>query len=67
MNVYSCRIRVLKTGYLLGEDDAEIEIWVLAKTPKQAIEKANHYRKAGSYKKTIEVLDATLEGTIDRQ
>lgn len=65
MNIYSCRIKVLKTGYLPETAEDEIEILVLAKGPKQAVEKSKHYRKVGTYKKTIEVLDATLEGTID--
>ena len=65
MNVYSCRIRVFRTHCHPGLEKEEVEIWVLAKGPKQAVEKAEHYRKTGEYKKTIEVLDATLEGTID--
>ena len=66
MNVYSCKIKVLMTGCLAWANEKEITIWVLAKNPKQALEKASHYRKTGEYKKVTEVLDATLEGTIDK-
>ena len=65
MRIYECEIKYEITG-CFGDENKK-SIWVKAKNIKEAIEKASHYRETGEVKKVIEVIDAKLQGTIDKE
>lgn len=65
MRTYNCHILYERTG-CCGDTDTK-DIIVLANNVLQAIKKAGTYREAGEVRKTLEVMDATLESTIDKK